>query len=67
MKGVFLHEAFRVAKVDQTTYSRSRRGITSMRWVTAVKVSAALDKIHLDRTAVPKTAKKARKFRVVSG
>lgn len=47
-KGIFLHKAFKFARVDQTTYSRSMRSLTSLHYATAKKVSDAIDKVKAD-------------------
>ncbi len=65
-RGVFLHHAFKVAKVNQTTYSRSMRQLNCLHYRTALKVAAAIEKIYQERLPPPKTPKGAGRFRVVS-
>lgn len=47
--GVFLHKAFQAAKINQTTYARSMKSRTSLRWKTTLAVSAAIDVMVAER------------------
>lgn len=68
-QGIWLHQAFMIAKIDPTTYQRTTQNKTSLRFQTAKKVSDAIDILHAldvaDRTVKSQTKKNTRRLRLV--